>query len=325
MYAVDHIRRVLHDVPRRLQRHRRVQHPQGVRLVEGLGRDRQPDQSGARPRPRLRRRGRPRRHPAQRHRHAVRQDGRRAGLPVADEGAAQAAPARDDHLGPHRPRPRRPSGAGVAREAAERSPRHVEMVEAMLADPALAHVSFDISWDEVAKYAVVVARDDRARVAALLNKYSGPLPLRDRHGGAVGSRAVLRGVRHVGAGVPSTHARGQPQGAQGQLHADLRRRPSARPRMGEEHMAARISDSGGRRSGAPAHRVRDRAGHGGTRADHGTRPSPRPHRGRTAAEPAGQRAGHVREADASTSTASPCSTWGTTSPRSIPTGSTRCG
>ena len=31
-----------HDVPRRLHRHRRVQHPQGVRLVEDRRRDRQP-------------------------------------------------------------------------------------------------------------------------------------------------------------------------------------------------------------------------------------------------------------------------------------------
>ena len=45
MYGVDHIRRVLHDVPGRVHRHRRVQHPQGVRLGQGLGRDGQPDQS----------------------------------------------------------------------------------------------------------------------------------------------------------------------------------------------------------------------------------------------------------------------------------------
>ena len=32
MYAADHIRRVLDDLPRRLLRNRRVQHPQGVRL-----------------------------------------------------------------------------------------------------------------------------------------------------------------------------------------------------------------------------------------------------------------------------------------------------
>ena len=34
MYAADHIRRVLHDLPRRVLRHRRVQHPQGVRLLQ---------------------------------------------------------------------------------------------------------------------------------------------------------------------------------------------------------------------------------------------------------------------------------------------------
>ena len=41
--------------------------------------------------------------------------GRRAGVPDADEGAAQAASEDDDHLGAHRPRPRRPSGAGLGR------------------------------------------------------------------------------------------------------------------------------------------------------------------------------------------------------------------
>ena len=73
-----HVRRRSHppraaDVSRRLHRHRRVQHPQGVRVVEGLRRDRQPDQPGARSHPRLRRRSRPRRDPPQRHRHAVRE------------------------------------------------------------------------------------------------------------------------------------------------------------------------------------------------------------------------------------------------------------
>ncbi len=58
----------------------------------------------------------------------------------------------------------------VSAEAAERSPTHLGIVEAMLADPALAHVSFDISWDEVAKYAVS-SPDTIARVAAMLNKY----------------------------------------------------------------------------------------------------------------------------------------------------------
>jgi predicted TIM-barrel fold metal-dependent hydrolase len=60
--------------------------------------------------------------------------------------------------------------AQVSAAAAERSPRHVEIVEGLLADPAFAHVNFDISWDEVAKYAVATP-ETVARVAALLDKY----------------------------------------------------------------------------------------------------------------------------------------------------------
>jgi predicted TIM-barrel fold metal-dependent hydrolase len=60
--------------------------------------------------------------------------------------------------------------AEATANAAQRSPRHVEMLEAMLADPALSHLSFDISWDEVAKYAVS-SPEAVGRVAALLNKY----------------------------------------------------------------------------------------------------------------------------------------------------------
>jgi hypothetical protein len=40
----------------------------------------------------------------------------------------------------------------------------------MIVDPAFNHVSFDISWDEVAKYAVATP-ESIARVAATLNKY----------------------------------------------------------------------------------------------------------------------------------------------------------
>jgi len=58
----------------------------------------------------------------------------------------------------------------VSAEAAERSPGHVGTVETMLQDPALNHVNFDISWDEVAKYAVA-SPEASARVAAMLNKY----------------------------------------------------------------------------------------------------------------------------------------------------------
>jgi len=58
----------------------------------------------------------------------------------------------------------------VSAEAAERSPSQMAMVEAILTDPAFNHVSFDISWDEVAKYAIATP-ESVARVAATLNKY----------------------------------------------------------------------------------------------------------------------------------------------------------
>jgi predicted TIM-barrel fold metal-dependent hydrolase len=76
----------------------------------------------------------------------------------------------------------------VSAEAAERTPTQVQLVESILTDPGLAHLSFDISWDEVAKYAVATP-ESVARVAAMLNKYpdrflfgtdtvapSGPVP-----------------------------------------------------------------------------------------------------------------------------------------------------
>jgi hypothetical protein len=58
----------------------------------------------------------------------------------------------------------------VSAEAAERNPAQVEIVESMLTDPALKHVSFDISWDEVAKYAVATPQSI-ARVTTVLNRY----------------------------------------------------------------------------------------------------------------------------------------------------------
>jgi predicted TIM-barrel fold metal-dependent hydrolase len=54
---------------------------------------------------------------------------------------------------------------------AERSPRHIDIVAGILADPTLAHVYFDISWDEVAKY-LVASPQSIERAAALINRYS---------------------------------------------------------------------------------------------------------------------------------------------------------
>jgi hypothetical protein len=58
----------------------------------------------------------------------------------------------------------------VSANAAERSPTQMQLVESMLTDPGLRHVAFDISWDEVAKYAVA-SPESVERVAAVLNRY----------------------------------------------------------------------------------------------------------------------------------------------------------
>jgi hypothetical protein len=55
-------------------------------------------------------------------------------------------------------------------ESAERVPTQFEIVEAMLTDPTLAHVNFDISWDEVAKYAVATPQSI-SRVVTILNRF----------------------------------------------------------------------------------------------------------------------------------------------------------
>ncbi len=57
----------------------------------------------------------------------------------------------------------------VSAGAAERVPTQFELVETMLNDPTLRHVSFDISWDEVAKYAVASPQSIE-RVAMTLNR-----------------------------------------------------------------------------------------------------------------------------------------------------------
>ena len=53
---------------------------------------------------------------------------------------------------------------------AERSPRHIEIVTELLNDPALAHLHFDISWDEVAKY-VVRSPETVQAAAALMERF----------------------------------------------------------------------------------------------------------------------------------------------------------
>ncbi|HEY7056245.1 MAG TPA: amidohydrolase family protein [Vicinamibacterales bacterium] len=58
----------------------------------------------------------------------------------------------------------------VSAEAAERTPAQLGIVEAMVTDPGFKHVCFDISWDEVAKYAVA-SPESITRVVTMLNRY----------------------------------------------------------------------------------------------------------------------------------------------------------
>jgi hypothetical protein len=63
-----------------------------------------------------------------------------------------------------------PTEMSAAVAAAVRSPVYLQVVESMLTDPALSHVCFDLSWDEVAKY-IVADPAVTARVAALINRF----------------------------------------------------------------------------------------------------------------------------------------------------------
>ena len=55
-------------------------------------------------------------------------------------------------------------------ETAERSSAQLKIVETILADPDFSHVSFDISWDEVAKYAIA-SPESISSVKTILNRY----------------------------------------------------------------------------------------------------------------------------------------------------------
>ena len=58
----------------------------------------------------------------------------------------------------------------VSAAAAMRNPGQMDLIAAMLSDPGLRHVNFDISWDEVAKYAIA-SQAATSRVVATLNRY----------------------------------------------------------------------------------------------------------------------------------------------------------
>jgi predicted TIM-barrel fold metal-dependent hydrolase len=63
-----------------------------------------------------------------------------------------------------------PSQSQASASDMVRNPNHLELIASMLDDPSLAHVYFDISWDEVAKYATATPEVEHA-TAALFNRY----------------------------------------------------------------------------------------------------------------------------------------------------------
>jgi hypothetical protein len=63
-----------------------------------------------------------------------------------------------------------PISVQASAAAAVRPLTHLELIESLLSDPKYRHLYFDISWDEVAKYAVASA-ESMGRVAALFDRY----------------------------------------------------------------------------------------------------------------------------------------------------------
>jgi predicted TIM-barrel fold metal-dependent hydrolase len=63
-----------------------------------------------------------------------------------------------------------PAQGQATEDRAERSPAYQEIVEQLLQDPTLRHVYYDISWDEVAKWALGSAEIEQ-RVAEVFNRY----------------------------------------------------------------------------------------------------------------------------------------------------------
>jgi len=63
-----------------------------------------------------------------------------------------------------------PSGASASVGPAQRSPRHIHLLERALTAPEVPNLHFDISWDETAKY--IVSSPEAVRLAAdLINRF----------------------------------------------------------------------------------------------------------------------------------------------------------
>ena len=119
----------------------------------------------------------------------------------------------------------------VSADAAERHPTHLDILEAMLTDAVARPRELRHLVGRGREVRGVVAAGQRPR-GGDPQPASGPLPVRHRHRGPGRARAVLRGVRPVGAGLEAAERRCQPESAPRQLRADLRRGAPSRTRLG---------------------------------------------------------------------------------------------
>ena len=109
----------------------------------------------------------------------------------------------------------------------------LEIVEEILEDPGLAHVHFDISWDEVAKYLVGDARCARELGRALINRYPDRFLFGTDEVAPTDADGVPEGLPEVRAALEAALTESERAGAQGKLRAPLRRGPAQGARLGE--------------------------------------------------------------------------------------------
>ena len=120
----------------------------------------------------------------------------------------------------------------VSADAAERSPSQMQIVEAMLTDPELAPRRASTSRGTRSRSTPSPRRSRSSGSSSVLNRYPDRFLFGTDTVAPAGPGAVLRRLRPVGAGVAAPHARGEPQGSQGQLRTDLRRGTAKGPGVG---------------------------------------------------------------------------------------------
>jgi hypothetical protein len=111
----------------------------------------------------------------------------------------------------------------------------------MLTDAAFNHVNFDISWDEVAKYAVA-SPQSIDRVATMLNRYPNRFLFGTDTVAPAGPQPYYAVFDMWAPSLQQADAGGESGGAEGQLRTDFQRRTPPRPGVGtSKRQAAQAS------------------------------------------------------------------------------------